>query len=455
MKCFSESAYLCAMMRKNEFLQRISAHIEQKELMTPADLVLVALSGGADSVGLLLALKELGYCTEAVHCNFRLRGEESERDEYFVRDLCCRLQVPLHVTCFDTVQYAKNKKISVEMAARDLRYEYFKEVLDKRGAKCVAVAHHTDDNVETMLLNLVRGTGVSGLTGMPVRNGNVVRPLLCVRREDIEHFVAQCGESFVTDSTNKHDDVLRNKIRLNVLPMLRTLNPSVDVTLQDTLLRMSEVEEIYNCKIEEERAKVLTGNTIDIKLLLQSVAPRTVLYEILSEKGYNRRQVYEIYEQIGGVSGGVYESAEWRLLRNRNTLELQRKEDKEFVCILLPSSGEVRVSPEVLLRVSRCSYEDIKERLRDKTCAFIDAAKVDGELTVRYVQPGDKFIPYGMKGSKLISDYLTNLKKSLFEKESQLVVCLSDQIVWLVGERLDARYAVKESTREVISIEIL
>lgn len=443
------------MMRKNEFLRRISAHIEQKELMTPADLVLVALSGGADSVGLLLALKELGYCTEAVHCNFRLRGEESERDEHFVRDLCCRLQVPLHVTCFDTVQYAKNKKISVEMAARDLRYEYFKEVLDKRGAKCVAVAHHTDDNVETMLLNLVRGTGVSGLTGMPVRNGNVVRPFLCVRREDIEHFVAQCGECFVTDSTNKQDDVLRNKIRLNVLPMLRTLNPSVDVTLQDTLLRMSEVEEIYNCKIEEERAKVLNGNTIDITSLLQSVAPRTVLYEILSEKGYNRRQVYEIYEQISGVSGGVYESAEWRLLRNRNTLELQRKGNKEFVCLPLPLSGEVRVSPSVLFRVSRCSYEDIKEILRDKTCAFIDASKVDGELTVRYVQPGDKFIPYGMKGSKLVSDYLTNLKKSLFEKERQLVVCLSNQVVWLVGERLDARYAVTESTREVVCIEML
>lgn len=455
MKCFSESVYLCAMMRKSEFLLRISAYIEQKELMKPTDLVLVALSGGVDSVGLLLILKELGYHTEAAHCNFRLRGEESERDEYFVRDLCNRMQIPLHVTHFSTLQYAKERKISVEMAARDLRYEYFKEILDKRGAKCVAVAHHADDNVETMMLNLVRGTGISGLTGMPERNGDVVRPLLCVRRKEIEDFVSQCGESFVTDSTNQQDDVLRNKIRLNILPMLRTLNPSVDVTLQDTMLRMSEVRDIYNCKIKEERVKVLNGNTIDVTQLLQSVAPRTVLYEILSEKGFNRRQVYEIFEQIGGISGGLYESVGWRLLRNRSTLELQKKEDKEFVCLPLPLLGELQVLPTVSFRVSLFSYEDVKGRLRDKTCAFIDAARIGGELTVRYVQPGDKFIPYGMKNNKLISDYLTNLKKSLYEKERQLVVCLSDQIVWLVGERLDARYVVTESTTKVICIELL
>ena len=455
MKCFSESVYLCAMMRKSEFLLRISAYIEQKELMKPTDLVLVALSGGVDSVGLLLILKALGYHTEAAHCNFKLRGEESERDEYFVRDLCNRMQIPLHVTHFSTLQYAKERKISVEMAARDLRYEYFKEILDKRGAKCVAVAHHADDNVETMMLNLVRGTGISGLTGMPERNGYVVRPLLCVRRKEIEDFVSQCGESFVTDSTNQQDDVLRNKIRLNILPMLRTLNPSVDVTLQDTMLRMSEVRDIYNCKIKEERVKVLNGNTIDVTQLLQSVAPRTVLYEILSEKGFNRRQVYEIFEQIGGISGGLYESAGWRLLRNRSTLELQKKEDKEFVCLPLPLLGELQVLPTVSFRVSLFSYEDVKGRLRDKKCAFIDAAKIGGELMVRYVQPGDKFIPYGMKNNKLISDYLTNLKKSLYEKERQLVVCLSDQIVWLVGERLDARYVVTESTTEVICIELL
>lgn len=221
----------------NNFVASVSSFANIHHLFAKEGVYLVALSGGADSVALLLALLDMGVRVEAVHCNFHLRGEESDRDEQFCKDLCSKYNVELHLVHFDTCEYAALHHVSIEMAARDLRYAYFERLRSDMGAEAICVAHHRDDSVETVLLNLVRGTGLRGLRGIQPKNGNIVRPLLCVSRDDIECFLDSIGQDYVTDSTNLHDDVKRNKIRLDVLPLLETLNPDVRQSIFRTSLR--------------------------------------------------------------------------------------------------------------------------------------------------------------------------------------------------------------------------
>ncbi|KAA6337326.1 tRNA(Ile)-lysidine synthase, partial [termite gut metagenome] len=215
-------------------IHQVAQYIKQEELLLPAGKALVALSGGADSVALLRILLSLGYDCEATHCNFCLRGEESDRDEAFVRELCRELHIPLHVTSFETSQYAKEKHVSIEMAARELRYNWFAEIKETSGASAIAVAHHKDDNAETLLLNLIRGTGINGLCGIRPKNGDIVRPLLCLSRDEITDYLRHIKQEYVTDSTNLQDEYTRNKIRRHILPLMREINPSIADSLVAT-----------------------------------------------------------------------------------------------------------------------------------------------------------------------------------------------------------------------------
>ena len=225
--------------------ERVARYISQKKLFMPADKILVALSGGADSVALLCLLQTLGYECEAAHCNFHLRGEESDRDETFVRQLCTKRQVPLHTVHFDTLRTAEERHISIEMAARELRYEWFEKIRTKSNANVIAVAHHQDDSVETLLLNLIRGTGINGLRGIRSKNGHIVRPLLCLDRNEIINYLNRIGQDYVTDSTNLQDEYTRNKIRLNLLPMMQEINPSVKESILNTAEHLNEASAIY------------------------------------------------------------------------------------------------------------------------------------------------------------------------------------------------------------------
>ena len=227
-----------------KFREEVQRFIACKRLFGPSSKLLVALSGGADSVALLRVLVELGYTCEAAHCNFHLRGEESDRDEAFVRQLCEQLSVPLHVTHFDTQAHAREHQQSIEMAARELRYGWFQELVKQRKLNAIVVGHHRDDHVETLLINLIRGTGINGLTGIPAENGWVRRPLLNVSREQILDYLDHLGQPFVTDSTNLEDEYLRNKIRLNLLRMLEDLNPSIRETLSDSISHLEGVANV-------------------------------------------------------------------------------------------------------------------------------------------------------------------------------------------------------------------
>lgn len=386
------------------FIKKVSQFIEEKHLFGFSDKVLVALSGGADSVALLRVLLRLGYVCEAAHCNFHLRGEESVRDERFVRALAERLGVPLHVIHFDTNAYAASHNVSVEMAARELRYDWFAKLRQECGAKVVAVAHHRDDSVETFLLNLVRGTGINGLQGIRPVNGDVVRPLLCVSRVEILDYLSSLGQDYVTDSTNLQDEFVRNKLRLNVIPMLETINPSVSDTIAETARRLADVAQVYQEAIQAARQRVMPdGETIDIPALCREPGAQNLLFELLYPLGFNAAQVNDVFRALHGESGRMFYSREWTLLINRNRL-------------IRRPSGEVEPQPELCLE--RMEVNPPFSVPHNNKEAYVDAEKVQGELTLRKWQSGDKFIPFGMKGFKSVRNYLRDKKFSRFEKRT-------------------------------------
>lgn len=441
---------------KHILAERVAGCISAHGLIAKGDTVLVALSGGADSVALLRILLELGVRCEAAHCNFHLRGEESERDERFVRLLCRQFDVPLHVTSFDTRTYACEHRISIEMAARDLRYDYFDTLLRQRQAASIAVGHHRDDNIETLLLNMIRGTGIHGLTAIRYRNGNVIRPMLDVSRQDILDYLGSQNQPYVTDSTNLEDDVLRNKLRLNIMPLLRELNPTVDRTLQQTIDRMKDVASIYDEAVQSMKQRVQHGLSIRIEALRNEVTPHTFLYELLKPYGFTSAQSKDIYAQLDGAPGRVYESDKWRLLRDRGNLLLQRKTTEcACSCPVLPSEGTVTVAPGMQFIIRHFNVCDGYEIKRSRHTLCVDRDKLHLPLSLRYAAQGDRFHPFGMKGSKLVSDYLTDAKRSIFDKERQLVVCSDNDIVWLVDERADNRFRIDEHTRVVLQIDLV
>lgn len=422
---------------------RISQYIDNERLFSLKDKILVALSGGADSVALLRLLLSFGYTCEAAHCNFHLRGEESDRDESFVRTLCREHHVKLHTTHFETTEYASQHHISIEMAARELRYQWFAEIMKESGSAVVAVAHHKDDSVETLLLNLIRGTGINGLLGIRPKNGDIVRPLLCINREEILNYLQHIGQDYVTDSTNLHDEYTRNKIRLNLLPLMQEINPSVRDSIIDTSNYLSDAARIYAKGIEEGKARVLTEKGIGISALFNEPAPGALLFEIIHPLGFNSAQAKDILTALSGQPGKQFSGNGWRLIKDREWLLIEKERTTE------------ESTPTFRLEEERIEYTPAFVIPREKTIACFDADKLDGELTLRRWQTGDVFVPFGMTGKKLISDYLTDRKFSISRKEQQWVLCCGERIAWLIGERTDNRFRLDAETRKVLMLRTI
>jgi tRNA(Ile)-lysidine synthase len=424
-------------------LKSFEHYIEQEQLFGRGELVIVALSGGADSVALLRLMIDAGYRCEAAHCNFHLRGDESNRDERFVAELCDRLGVKLHKTDFDTAEYAARQGVSIEMAARELRYDWFEQLRTERGANCIAVAHHKDDSVETILLNLIRGTGIAGLTGIRPKNGHIVRPLLCASRAEITDYLSHIGQEYVTDSTNLVDEYTRNKIRLNIIPMLQEINPAVKESITSCGNSINEALAVYRNGIEEGRRRVTVEGGIDIERLMKEPSPRALLHEMLYPLGFNPRQIGDIFDSLSGQAGRQFRSANgWRAIKDRSLLIVEKE---EMTKDSLPSAS-IKIR-----KVERTAEYTIP---RSKNIFVADADKLNGELTLRHWQRGDWFVPFGMKGRKLVSDYMTDRKFSIAQKEEQLLLCCGDRIAWLVDERSDDRFRVDDETKRIFEITI-
>lgn len=423
---------------------KVERYIKKNKLLKTNGLYIVALSGGADSVSLLLLLYEHGYNVHAAHCNFHLRADESDRDEAFCEDLCTRLDVPFHRAHFDTKAYAKLHQVSIEMAARELRYGWFEQLRKDIGADGICVAHHRGDSVETVLLNLIRGTGLRGLTGIDPRKGHVLRPLLCVSRNEIMDYLKKKGQDYVTDSTNLKADVQRNKVRLQLLPLMKEINPGVVENISRTSDNLMGAKNVLDAI-----TRISTNsNYLEFSKLDKLGSREYFVYEWAKKYGFNGKQISQI---VDAETGSIFTSQlGYDLLVDRSRLIVEPipKPMKEVV---IPEEGTYVIDETAKISVKKEEAWISKNH----DCATLDAEKIIFPLTVRRTKDGDWMIPYGMKGRKLLSNIMTDKKLTVFEKRRVLVVTDAEgNIVWLAGLRIDNRYSVTSSTKKVVAISI-
>lgn len=448
-------------------IETVKAFIAQHRLMDADKLYLVAVSGGADSVCLLLMLQQLGYRIEAVHCNFHLRGEESNRDEAFVKGLCLNHNIPIHLTHFDTNAYADLHQVSIEMAARILRYQYFEQLRNDLNADGICIAHHRDDSVETMLLNLMRGTGIHGLCGIHPRRDHILRPLLCLSRSNIEQWLNEQQQPFVTDSTNNETDALRNYLRLDIIPRLQQRWPAAADSMMATARRLAEATKVYDAATKAALEKLTENNgtnephepyrshetqKISISALLEEPSPESILHEWLSPLGFQSAVIEQISQRLGTLQEGSYwQSETHELTAHQGHLLVQTLQAAERPTLRIPETGNYVYDQTEHFSISISEGQTID---RSENMCCLDADTVDFPLIIRPIQTGDRFQPLGMKGTRLVSDYLCDKKLSLFERRRQLVVTdKNGEILWLVNQRPNHPNRITEETKRTLLIK--
>lgn len=423
----------------------------------PEDRILVAVSGGADSMTLLHVLSGLGYNCQAAHCNFHLRDEESNEDERFVFDFCLGNDIPLHVKHFDTHDEARRRGISIEMAARDLRYQWFWQLVDNENFSWLATGHHGDDMIETFFLNLARGTGLRGLRGMRECQGALIRPLLSFQRTEIESYCYENGIPFRTDTSNVDTAYQRNNIRHNILPVMQMLNPSFFQTMRKNFKNIDDVWQIFEKEVEEVKEQISAREgdhmLIPIKLIKEHPQRETMLFEILRPYGFKGKVIAEIIDSFDGIPGKQFFSPDYRLVRDRfNLVLVPVEEEKEDVFYI--ESDDREINEPLNLRIRSFEITDEFKFSRDPKCVHVDADYVDFPLKLRHWQKGDQFRPLGMEQFKKLSDFFVDEKLSLIEKDEAWLLLSGEDIVWVVGQRIDDRFKVTPATKSVLEFRI-
>ena len=439
---------------ENSMVERVKKFIQNLQLLPENGKVVAGVSGGIDSMVMAHLLINLGYSCVVAHSNFHLRGAESDRDESFVKRWCKERDVTFVSIDFNTKEYAAEKKISIEMAARELRYNWFSQLCVLYEADAVAVAHHKDDSVETVLLNLIRGTGIRGLRGILAKNGNIVRPLLSVTRNEIEQFGLKHNIPYVVDSTNREEIYIRNILRLNIIPKMEEINPAVSESIYRTSQHIYEAEKIYRRSIEESLAKVLSNNKIDISAIKESASPRSMLFEILSPLGFEPSVIEDVFQSIDATPGKLFYSKTERLIKDRNYFLIDPISDtgEELKSYFIDSADEEVGSP-IKMHIRKEKTPVVINR--DQRFLYLDSKKLTFPLELRKWRRGDWFIPFGMKGRKKLSDFFTDLKYSLKDKEDVWLLLSGEDIVWVVGKRSDDRFKLTEKSDEAVIIELI
>jgi len=438
-------------------LRKLIRHIEKEELFKRSEKLLVAVSGGLDSVVLLHFLYKMEVNCVVAHCNFKLRDKDSDRDEIFVKDLAEKYNFPVHTIAFETAEYAKEKGISIEMAARDLRYDWFEKIRKESECSYILTAHHADDVIETVLINLTRGTGIHGLTGIKAKINRLVRPLLPFSRDELKAYAIDNQVEYREDYTNAQTDFVRNKIRHQIIPVLREINPSIQKTMYENVARFSDVDLIYNNEIINKRSNLIDQEEdrllISLDELKKLPAQNSHLFELLKPYGFHSRDVANIIESLDSISGKIFFSDDFQILRDREYLVLSKKREKESGVFELQENDQVDVFDK---RFNCQIYErpsDFKFSTNPQIACF-DADKLSFPLKLRKWQEGDVFRPIGMKGRKKVSDYFIDNKFSLTDKENAWLLVSGDDIVWLVGHRMDDRFKITKKTSNIYRIEI-
>lgn len=432
-------------------------NIKDKHLFTKKDRLLIATSGGVDSVVLCKLCSLAQFNFSIAHCNFQLRGSDADRDEKFVKSLAENLSVTFHSIKFDTKNYAAANRISTQVAARNLRYSWFEQLRIENGYDYILTAHHADDNAETILMSFLRGTGIRGLTGIKEKNGFIVRPLLFARRMQLEDFLHDQQLSFMQDETNLHDEYTRNYIRNTLLPAAAKVYPEVIENLLSNIDKLKDVETLYRQSIVQHKKKLLQMQHDDVYLpvlLLQNTpAAKTVLFEILTEYSFTAAQVQEVMALLTSESGRYITSSTHRVLKDRKHLIISKHREKETNCVVIGGEGKYIFSNGVM--EVRTMKKDKMSFIEDAYTACIDASKLDFPLLLRPWKTGDYFYPLGMGKKKKLSRFFIDKKLSLAEKEKVWVIESNKKILWIVGQRIDNRVKITDATQKLLQMVFL
>ncbi len=440
-----------------KIIERVQQFIEQQNLFTHNQKLIVGVSGGADSVFLIHALHQLGYDCIIAHCNFHLRNEESDRDAFFVKSLAEKLNFPLHIIDFETEKYASEQKISIEMAARELRYRWFAGLKEKEGAAYIAIAHHSDDVVETFLINMTRGTGIHGLTGIKPKKEDIVRPLLALSREEIMGYLQEKNIPFVEDSTNKESIYTRNKFRNQVIPLLQTINPSFCESILQNIGHLQQAETFIADQLSAIKKELFVEKEnayyISIEKLKQENSPIFILYELLHPYGFQASVINDIYCGLDGISGKQYLSEKYRILKNREWLILSEKRTENPIIYNIRDT-DTDINDPIKMTIT---YEENKPDfmiIKNKRFCYLDADKLIFPLEIKKWEKGDSFVPFGMKNRKKVSDFFIDQQFSILEKEQTWLLLSGGEIAWIVGERSDDRFKINRITKKIMILEI-
>jgi len=434
-------------------LDTFKSHIETNFPFLLTKRLLVAISGGLDSVVLAHLCKASGLNIALAHCNFNLRAAESDADEAFVLDLAEDLDLEVFIESFETEEFAKQRKVSIQVAARELRYDWFQELSQQLNFDYILTAHHADDNLETFLINFTRGTGLEGLTGIPEVNDNIVRPLLPFSRQDLEVYAIGNKIEWREDSSNASKKYLRNKLRHDIIPTLKQMNPQLLQNFKTTISNLQDAQQLVDDSLIRAQKKVISVDNelikLDVKKLKRLSNAKAYLYELL--KDFNFTEWNDVVGLLDAQTGKQVFSETHRLLRNRDYLLLKAINSEE-------ETDEIQISEEdktVETPIGILFFDEADAIFKtDKNTILVDAETLNYPLTVRKWQEGDYFHPIGMKGKKKVSKYLKDEKLSMLDKEKVFMLSSDLKIVWIIGMRADERFKVKENTNKLLKITL-
>ncbi len=447
-------------MPNSTLSDRFRHYIRQHSLIGADDKVLVAVSGGVDSMAMLSLFVEAGYAVGVAHCNFQLRGEESAEDEVMVRDEAARLGVPFYNMRFNTQDEMDATGESVQMAARRLRYKWFDSLCLENGYNVIAIAHHADDSIETFFINLFRGTGLRGLTGIHASVGRIVRPLLFASRHDILEYAHQHKIRFREDSSNRSTKYLRNKIRLGLIPRIREINPKFTELMSSNVERLTEAQHFINRSIERIRAEVVEMHGDELVIDPAKIDPELgtgyVLYELMKAEGFKGDVIDALCHALdSGHSGRRFYSKERVAWTDRGRIIVTPIAEEDACEVTLDRTTSKSYCGNQVLFFEHISVDDLENYRVPSNVALVNSDKLTFPLHIRRWREGDSFVPFGMPGHKKVSDYLIDEKVSLAQKGRQFVLVNGDaaaDIVWLVSRRIDDRYAITSRTENVLRI---
>ena len=415
--------------------------------------ILLALSGGVDSMVLMDLLKKNHFRFAIAHCNFSLRKKDSDLDQNFIKSISKINNIEFFIKKFNTKNYAIKNKISIQMAARELRYDWFSSIKKEHNFDFILTGHHNDDSVETVLINLIRGTGFSGFHGIKLRHDTLVRPLLVFNKEDIISYAKKNHIDYKEDSSNTDNKYIRNKVRNEIIPLMQEINPNLINSIGATISRVNDVEKIYQQCIVEKKQKIvnkLNGEyKIDIKKLQQEVSAKQILYEIISDFGFS--DIDSIFNSLSSKSGREFFNANFYMIKDRNELIISKHLSKDNVLIYKKTKD---INSPFNISFNVCSYDlfDLNARLEKEIC--IDYSKLEFPLSIRPWKNGDVFIPLGMKGFKKVSDYFIDKKFSLIQKKKSRLLISNNKIVCIIGERLDDRFKLVQDSKKVYIVTV-